>query len=181
MKPIIAALSVSLLAGACAYEGPPPPRPEPGPAPEVRFVGTIVQKGSPCNIIRARNGRRFAVTDDAVSGIPRGASVRVRAVVRRRQPCPGAQFVRVVNLQPVAGPAPGPGPGPDGFAFVGRVVEKAGRCHTIQANNGRRFAVDSGVLAGVPVGARVRIRAVRAERQFCPGAVRIQVRRLQRV
>lgn len=180
MKRIFAALSLSLLAGACAMEGlDPGPNPGPGPRPEVRFVGTIVSKAGPCNIIRARNGRRFAVNDRVVSGLRVGTRVRGRGVVTGRQPCPGATRIRVANLSPVAGPGPGPRPG--GFVFVGRVVEKAGRCHTIRANNGRRFAVDRGVLAGIPVGARVRIRAVRAGRQYCPGALRVQVRRLQRI
>lgn len=184
VKPFIAALSLSLFAGACTIDGMAPgpgPNQGPGPRPEVRFVGTIVQKAGPCNIIRARNGRRFAVNDGVVAGLRVGTTVRGRGVITRRQPCPGAARIRVINLTPVAGPGPGPGPGPAGLVFVGRVIEKAGRCHTIRANNGRRFAVDRGVLAGIPVGARVRVRAVRAGRQYCPGALRVQVRRLQRI
>ncbi len=182
MKSLLAVLSIPLFVGACVVEGPPPgPGPGPGPRPEVRFVGTIVSKASPCNVLRARDGRRFAVNDGVVAGLPIGASLRVRGVVTPRQPCPGARRLRVINAVPVGGPAPGPGPGPDGFVFVGRVIEKGGRCHTIRAGNGRRYAVDRGVLAGIPVGARIRVRAVRAQRQSCRGAVRILVRNLQRI
>lgn len=185
MRTLLATLSVSVLVGACVDYGPPPPGPGPGPGPgprpEVRFIGTVIDKSGPCNIVRARNGRRFAVNVGDLQGIPRGATVRVQGRITPRQPCPGATRIRVQALQPIAGPRPGPGPGPGGIVFVGRVIEKAGRCHTIRAANGRRFAVDRGVLAGIPVGARVRIRAVRAQRQYCPGALRVQVRRLQRV
>lgn len=183
MKPLIAALSVSFLAGACVYERPPPPGPgsRPRPAPEVRFVGTVVDKSGPCHVIRARNGRRFAVNQGDLRGIPVGAAVRVRGHVTRRQPCPDARRIRVVNLTPVAGPRRDPGRGRDGIVFVGRVIEKAGRCQTIRAANGERYAVDRGVLSGIPVGARVRVRAVPARRQYCPDARRVQVRRLQRI
>lgn len=66
------------------------------------------------------------------------------------------------------------------FTFTGKVVEKAGRCHTVRTRDGL-FALDRGVLRGVRVGAWVRVRAYSARRQSCPNAQRIVVTSLRRI
>ncbi len=66
------------------------------------------------------------------------------------------------------------------LTFTGKVLEKAGRCHTVRTRNGR-FALDRGVLRGVPVGAWVRVQGYSARRQSCPNAQRIVVTSLRRV
>ena len=69
--------------------------------------------------------------------------------------------------------------------FTAKVIEKTGRCHTVQAGRGRfqddRFAVDRGVLRGIPVGAWVRVHGHSARRQNCPGALRVSVTSLRRI
>lgn len=75
-------------------------------------------------------------------------------------------------------PPPPKQPVARGFTFTGQVVEKAGRCHTIASRQGR-YAVDRGVLRGIPVRAWVRVRAVSARRQICPRAQRVIVTSLR--
>jgi hypothetical protein len=80
-----------------------------------------------------------------------------------------------------SGPTNGPAVSP--LTFTGKVIEKAGRCHTVQASggdfNGDLFAVDRGILRGISVGSRVRVQAYSARLQNCPGAQRIVVTSLQ--
>jgi hypothetical protein len=79
-------------------------------------------------------------------------------------------------------PPPLPAPPPGGLTITGTIVELRGRCHTIDGDNGVRYAVHRGVLRDIPRGARVRVVGVVHPNQDCPGATVIRadggVRRL---
>lgn len=78
-------------------------------------------------------------------------------------------------------PPPAPPP-PGGLTVTGVVTEKRGYCHTIQGDDGQRYAVHRGVLGNIPRGARVRIVGVVHPRQDCAGSTVVRpdggVRRL---
>jgi hypothetical protein len=74
---------------------------------------------------------------------------------------------------PFAPPAPPPAP----ITFSGTLVEAAGRCHIVLAENGTRYALYAGAIsAGAPpmLGTRVRVVGVPHTVQDCPGATVIR-------
>ena len=93
---------------------------------------------------------------------------------------PPPQSGRVLPPGKTGGAALGARAAGPSFTFEGRVMTKAGRCHTI-VTAGRRYAVDRGALRKIPVGAIVRVRARRTKRQICPGSTRILAARVQRL
>lgn len=63
---------------------------------------------------------------------------------------------------------------PGSFTVQARVIEKTGRCHTVQTlKGGELYAVDPGVLSRNGVGDYITLRARAARAQTCAGAMRL--------